>query len=134
MNDLDFVRQRLAIVDELLREAGQEDEGRLPWQAPPDPLTAVDEPRHSPLRLLALERQFLLHLLDECHAGQAGATLRQWLARNERLVQGRGGAREADARASAAGDLASLTHTILTDLLARLERWLAQDEGDTLSS
>lgn len=130
MDDLDFVRQRLAIVDALLREGGAEDESRPAWQAPPDPLTAVDEPRRSPVRLLALERQFLLRLLDECHAGQVRTTLQQWLARNERLAQGRGGARDAEARASAGAELVGLTRTILTDLLTRLDRWLAEDEGD----
>lgn len=130
MDDLKFVRQRLAIVEELLREAGAEKETRLPWQPPPDPLTALDEPRHSPVRLLALERQFLLRLLDECRPGQVRSTLQQWRARNERLARGRAGARQADVQASVGADLVALTSATLTDLLTRLDRWLAEEKDD----
>jgi len=125
MSDLEFVRRRLEIVEALLREVGGEGNDRPPWLAAPDPLSSLEEPRRSPARALALERQFLLRLLDECHAGQVHKTLEQWRARNERLARTQG-----ETRGGAGAELIALSSSVLGDLLARLDRWLADEERE----
>lgn len=130
MSDLDFVRQRLKLVDELLAGAASESEPTPSWKAPLDPLGDLAEPRRSPTRLLALERQLLLRLLDECRVGQVRPTLDRWLARSGRIGRGAGGQREAAAFAGAGPDLTNLAQNILVDMAARLERWTEAEANE----